>query len=309
MKNFPITSTSFLLPSLQTVESIRPVEENRVAEVLDCFKLNWEVAKEPLFLGDNTQTDFFGVVRQDTRKAFQACKATYNPFQNSQVVELALTVADALNTTITSCKTLYDGAILYIVIKGRDFRVNAKKVGDVVNEQIVISNSHDGRSALRISFGHVVLSCTNGMTRFDKLGSFSIRHTDSMKRKLERAIAGISQITTESSKMVETYHRLADMPINTKQMQTVLGLATGYDMDAPADELSTVGEKILGEALSSLTTEMSYKGRNGWGLLNGVTHYTTKLAGESDSRAKSKMFGEMAKREMNVWEYLTSTLN
>lgn len=75
-------STSFLLPStVSNIETIRPINEVAVNEMLDRYAMNWEVKKQPLFLDDMTTTDFFGVVRQDTKQTFQACSQQYEPFQ------------------------------------------------------------------------------------------------------------------------------------------------------------------------------------------------------------------------------------
>lgn len=302
MKNFNLT-TSFLLPS-QGAKTIRPVNQERVNEMLADFDLDWSVKKEPLFLGDNIKTDYFGVVRQDTREVFQTCTKQYKPFQNELLMELALTVADAANTEISDCKTVNNGGMVYITIEGRKFELNGQKVGDVINEQIIISNSHNGTSALRMSFGHLVLSCTNGMTRFDKKGSVSIRHTDSMERKVKHAIKSMPNLLGESERMIESYHLLEGKQIGTPHIKKALEIITGINPDMPVEKMSTRALNILKDANSSFVSEMSYKGQTAWGLLNGVTHYTTQLADKSDSKLASKMFGNMARREMSAWDYL-----
>lgn len=302
MVAFKTLDTAQLLPDL------RPINENALQELLDRSKMNWDVACEPLEIQGGGMTPFLGVVRQDNRTCFQAVSKTYNPIQNRDVAELALLIADATESKIEVAKTLDNGGIQYFTIKGREFQFNpdTAKRGDFISEKITIVNSHNGTKALGISFGHVVLSCTNGMTRFDRKGYISIRHTANMERKLKEAIGGLKRILGESSRMIETYKNLSQKTVGEKEVKHVLELMTKVNMDENADALSTRATNIIRSAYNSVQSEMSYKGVTAWGLLNGATHYSTKIASESDSKLKSKMFGTMARRDKSVWDFLTS---
>lgn len=303
-------NTLLQLQSIQTeqfVHNFRPVNNEAINELLLRSNMNWEVQTEPLFLqGSDKQIPFLGVVRQSDKHVFQTVSKQYEPIQNREVAELAMLIADATSSEIEVAKTLDNGAIQYFTIEGRKFNLEANKVGDVISEKITIVNSHNGAKALGISFGHVVLSCTNGMTRFDRKGYISIRHTGSMKSKLKDAIKGLRRVTDESKRMIESYHRLTEKQVTPDHIKKVMEIVTKVEMDTPAEKLSSRASNIINAAYSSLTSEMSYKGQTAWGLLNGATHYTTKLAGESDAKLKSKMFGRNARADKSVWDYLQS---
>lgn len=301
MQNF-----NFLLPATTMVEHQREIPKFRVAETLDKYGLHWQVDKKPWSLDGQQMTDFFAIKRRDTGEVLQSVKKGYVPFQNDLLMELAMSVADLCQTDISSAKSLKGGGLVYITIDGRKFELNGRKVGDVIKEQIVISNSHNGEIALRVAFGHVTLSCLNGMTRFDAKGSFAIRHTASMKDRLKTAIRKMPNILGESQRQVDAYHKLAEKPINGNHVSKVLQIITDQNPDAPEDKISPVGKNILAAAKDSFITEISSKGDTGWGLFSGVTHYTTKVAGASDSKLASKMFGHVAKREMKALDYLMS---
>lgn len=292
------------LPEVQ----YRPINESRIDDMLRQNNLDWDVETQPLFLAQGQQTPFFGVVCQDNQEVFQTVSKQYEPIQNRDLVELGLQIADLTNSEIEVSRSLKGGAVTYLVIKGRRFEMEAAKVGDVVAEQIMLVNSHNGSKSFGVGFGHVVLSCTNGMTRFDRKGFVAIRHTASAKDKLKSTIKGLRRITQESGKMIEAYKRLAEVNVGPKEMKKTIQLVLDVDPEAPAAELSTRKQNQVKSLWASLTSEMSYKGQTAWGLMNGVTHYTTQIAAadKKGSKLVSKMFGATAKKEMSVWNMLNS---
>jgi len=290
-----------LAPQLQ---DFRPVEHDRVQEMLEKYNWNWEVETKPLFLGNQIATPFLGVVRTENNHCFQTVSKYYEPMQNSELMEIALNVSELTGGEIEVTKSICDGAVTYVSITGRTLKVEGSNVGDVVGEKITLVNSHDGSKSFGIGFGHVILSCTNGMTRFDRKGFVSIRHTSNMRRKLNDAIGGLKKVVNESTSMIEGYKRLMDKPVRTAEIQKVINIVAEIDVNTPADQLSTRKRNIVQSVWDSLTGEMSYKGQTAWGLLNGVTHYTSKIAGKSDSALRSKMFGTAAKKDLSVWDYL-----
>ena len=286
------------------LDTIRPINESKLNDLLTMNRLNWEVGLEPMYIGD-VKTRFMGVVRKDNNHCFQAVSKSYEPMQNRELMELALTISDITGAEIEVSKSLCNGSVAYISLKGKEYQIEGKKVGDVVGEKFILVNSHDGSKAFGVGFGHTILSCTNGMTRFDRKGFISIRHTSNMKSKLKDCMKGMQRIANESQSMIETYHRLIEQPITQDHVKHVLELVADVDSSMSKDQLSTRKKNIVESVWSSLNSEMSYKGQNAWGLLNGVTHYTTKIA-NNDKKLRSKMFGASAKKDLSVWEFLTT---
>ena len=287
------------------LEYVRPVDQNQLNSLLEQNSLNWEVQKQRLYLPDHTQTDFFGLVRIDTMHTFQACTNQYTPLQNRELMETALIFSDMIERPISKVKTLDKGAISYITFKGRRHEIAGLEVGDTVQETLNLINSHDGSKAFGLSFGHTVLSCLNGQTRFDRKGFYSVRHTISMKERLKAFSKGLPRIIDESDRMIESYKNMIDVPVTRQQKMQVFKIMTGVNADTDWEGLSTKKQNILKDLDKSLNEEMSYKGQTRWGLLNGVTHFTSKRAGD-DRGLKSKLFGKTAKKELTVFNYLSS---
>lgn len=254
------------------------------------------------------QADFMGIARTDSYHEFMTTRdGRYEPFQNEQVLELAMMVGEMAGREVKKIQSVgKNGELMYVSLEGRKFEIGGNaKVGDIVEERFNISNSHDGSRSLSLSFGHVVLSCTNGMTRFDKKASISIRHTANMKKKLEQMLSGWSSVALESQKMVEGYEKMMDKKVGEKEMKHIFKLVAGVDPQEDIRNLSTRKTNIITDLRNSVVTEMSYKGQTAWGLFNGVTHFTTKKS-STVSGLKSKIFGGSQQKDFTVWNYLMS---
>ena len=206
------------LEKIQTESlDLRPIQFNQVNEILDRNGLNWEVETKPLYLDGGFRTPFLGVVRTDNNTTFQTVSKVYEPMQNRELVEIGLQISELTGAEMEVTKTLSNGAVTYISLNGGQTKIEGAQRGDVVGEKITLVNSHDGSKSFGVGFGHVILSCTNGMTRFDRKGFVSIRHTFNMKRKLKDVLNGWKRISQESNNMIESYKRLMDKLLGTEE--------------------------------------------------------------------------------------------
>lgn len=286
----------------------RPVNPFEVERILNEANMNWEVQMEPLKLPDDTPTGIFGAVRQDTRHTFAAFTKQYHPIQNAELVEMALQISDLTGASVENIRSVDNGGITWITLTGREFPIQYREVGDVIAEKLIISNSHNGKESCRVAFGHLVLSCTNGMTRFDKKASVTVRHTKSSLGRLKNALKGLQKVAQTSEKMFLDYRRMLDVPVGEQHIKQVIELVTGVNPDAPEDQIHTRSANLVKSLWDSISTEMSYKGQNAYGLFNGVTHFTSRRAENGDNPEKglkSKFFGLDAKKDQTVWEMLS----
>src|SRR6056300_1742414 len=101
MSNFNLTE------SLESNTNLQFVNKSEVENTLDRFGMNWTVDKRPLTFSEGVdvhETDFFGVVRSDNKKCFGAFTKQYETFQNSELAELVLNVADVIGKPVTHGK-------------------------------------------------------------------------------------------------------------------------------------------------------------------------------------------------------------
>ena len=282
------------------------VKGNEVANLLDQYGLNWEVKKEALFTGKGEKTKYFGTIRQDTRDLFCPVTDQYSIFQNSELAELVLRVADTLKATDTNCGMFKDGARVFMQIALADKKV----AGDTVKRFANGFNSHDGSSSLRWGSGNVVVSCQNQFNpKFIKKNfATTIRHTSNMRLAIEESLRVIEQLEMEEESLFEVFAKMATVKATQKQVNETIKMITGVDVTmsekAGKDKYSTRALNNTSELTQSILKEMSYKEKTLWGLFSGVTHFTTHKAGSDSNRAESKMIGSLLNVDQKVYNRL-----
>ena len=121
--------------------NLESVNLTKAEELLHKFNLDWKVSKFPLNFnnGDTTHnTDFFGVVRTDNNDCFGAFTNQYETFQNSELAELVLEIADVIGQPISNGQEFKGGRKVMLQVNLED-----KFVGDdTITRKATAVNSH-----------------------------------------------------------------------------------------------------------------------------------------------------------------------
>jgi len=138
-----------------------PANSERVASLLDKFDLRWTVSKQPLFLEDGTPTIYKAVVRDDNKQVFQTCKDSYSPFQNSELAELLIKIADKGGYEIHKGGYFKGGAKVYVqLLSGNQLNGIGKNKTTVIGYTTGL-NSHDGSTSLKWGSTNTTICCQN----------------------------------------------------------------------------------------------------------------------------------------------------
>jgi hypothetical protein len=282
--------------------------QNHIEKLLNENNLNYEVGKEKLLLAqDQAETPFYAMLRTDTRDVFGTCKEVYTPFQNEELMELAWRIQEETGHTISEATSYGIGEKVEVRLKTKDEVLEYGEVGDILAKGIGLTNSHDGSGSLRIALQTKVLSCTNGMTRWVNDSKTSIRHTKKMGRMVEQALRGMEIIKEAEATMMEEIQRMIGTPVTAPAINRIMQEVVQVDMRKvttawSSDDYSGRRVNLAKSLFESIEEEMQYKGSTMWGLLNGVTHYTTHKAGKDEKRDKRKVFGGLAAVDRKAYE-------
>ena len=135
------------------------------AEAITAASLDWRVTTNPVLIR-NSHTHVFepirgkvAIVREDTQEVFSVMGDGYEPVQNVD----SFSFFDAV---IAQGEAMYHTA--GSLFGGRKVWILAKLPGDIVvtdtdkiEKYILLSNSHDGSSALRMKFTPIRVVCNN----------------------------------------------------------------------------------------------------------------------------------------------------
>jgi phage/plasmid-like protein (TIGR03299 family) len=273
-------------------------DESLIGEMLDTYKLNWKVSKQPLYLPNNIDSGFFGIVRDDNNFTFSTCKDGYEPFQNYQLGELLLRVSEKTGYELHSGGSFNGGGKVYLQLRTGNTIEGLGKNGTTVEGFVTGINSHDGTTSLKWGAVNFTVCCRNTFAYAQRELGNSARHTQSIHSKVEASIRSINGIVEQEKSLFEKFITLSQIAVKKENIGKIVSQITGVDMNVNAaeaqDKFSTYSINRSGELLGSIATEMKSKGETLWGLFSGVTHYTTHkmpVPKRDNARIESKYTG------------------
>lgn len=285
----------------------------KVAALLDKFGLRWAVNKQPLYLEDGTKTPYVGIVREDTKTVFASCKDSYNPYQNSELAELLIRIADIGGYEIHTGGMFKEGAKVFVQLKSGNIIENIGKNNDKVIGYTTGINSHDGSTSLRWGSTNITISCQNTFNAATKELINSLRHTNNLHNRVDMYLKQIGLAVQEEKSIFEKYIRFSEIPATQKQITRIVREVTGVDIlltnEEAKDKFSTYNINRSEELLECIATEMSQKGDTLWGLFSGVTKYTTHVMpvpNRLNARLESKYVGSASKVDNKIFDIINS---
>jgi hypothetical protein len=292
------------------------VEQN-IADFLNKINLNYECKMKPLLaednltagIGDLHSTDFYGTFDTTNNKTYGCFKKNYVPVNPRDVVEELYATLPKYprveNSFISNYKDhkgnkFSSGEKFAISLKLNtdqiDYKSRSALNQDHIDNYLVIGNSHGG-GALKLGFMTYTASCANV---FGNL-AHSFRHSRGVKTALEVGIGRALHSLEEFKRELEI---LNEFEMNDSEILYALEAIQDEFFDNYATKLNSPEEHLfktrtknnVSDLSNRISQEMLNKGRTGWGLLSGVTNFTTH-AGNSSNKAYTKLDGSRGKRD------------
>lgn len=249
--------------------------EQTAKEAIKLAQLDYKVSKENLYLKDDkVLPNDYAIIREDTRQVLGITKEKYHIVQNVEAFSFFDTVVGDGQAIYHSAGALGQGERIWILAKlPNDIVINEK---DRVEKYLCLTNSHDGKSSLRMYFTPVRVVCQNtlNMSMSDMKNGIAIRHTGNIKGKVDKArqVLGISinyyQQFEQTIKGFESFEMQTES-LN-EYFDKVLNIEEGKDV-------STRKENIKNDLLCLFEGGKGQKLGNKhslWKAYNAVTEYT-----------------------------------
>lgn len=288
-----------------------PSNADAVATLLDKYGLRWEVEKQPLLLPCGTETPFFGIVRADNNHTFSTCKGSYVPYQNSELGELLVRIAEKGGYSIHSGGAFNGGAKVFIQLDTGNALKGIGSNNDIVKGFVTGINSHDGTNSLRWGGSNITISCENTFAAAASDLPNRVRHTASIHDRVDTYLRHVERIVRAENALFERFKRLASIPVSREDILKVTKAITGVDVSTnerqAMEKHSTITLRKTNDLLESIDSEMTQKGDTLWGLFSGVTHYTShkmSVPRRDNARLESKYTGSGLKIDSMVLEML-----
>ena len=285
------------------------------SEILEENGLNWNVTKEKLsYVGDCPaiygqkvlyETDYYGIVREDTREVFTTVKEGYTPTQNSKIIDTMQSIAGNNDLIITKALPINGGRKILIQMQRPD---NTIHIGGQETKQYVYAiNSHDGTSALKFGFMNQVVFCQNQFAWMNANGLKGYVHKQSIQDKVNN-LPEILSFDGQEERIAQL-QEMSMRPVTHKEINGLLDYLTEMDskIEGWVDQQTTRKLNIRDDLNLCLGKELNRVGYNRWGLFNGVTMYTShskSIPNREHGREESIYIGSGQKMNDNAFKWL-----
>lgn len=205
----------------------KPPETAR--EAITAAQLDWQVVKKPVYAFDGGAfcivPGYQATVRADRWgepdcAPFGLVGDSYQVLQNREAFAFFDPVIESGGATYETAGALGDGGRIWVLarVKG-DIHVKGK---DRVERYLLLSNGHDGKTALRIRFTPVRVVCTNTLSTALTIGQGILRthHGHGMARRVERTQEAVKGILARYAHLATRYERMASVQLTHEKLAT-----------------------------------------------------------------------------------------
>ncbi len=275
-------------------------------EAIDASGLNFTVAKRPLkevldLRYPTGATNSWATVRTDTGEVLGIVGDDYEPIQNSDAFAFFDNLVGTDEAMYETAGMLGRGERIWILAKLPRYINVLRK--DFVNKYLLLSNSHDGTSQVRVKLTPIRVVCNNTLTAaLQGSGEINIAHTRNATEDMKQALSllGLSNMLFDQLKAI--FNRMTLIKITDKQLLDYVRALVPDNGEEKEDVKSEEIRKTFLELYESGQGADLSRGSL-WGAFNCVTEYVDhKMEGASDSRLESVWFGRGEKMKLKAFQ-------
>ncbi len=300
-------------------------------EALRITEMDWEVEQWQLLARKNLTTTtckLVANVRTDTKEVLGVVSPGYELIQNKALAEFCESLAEQNDTVkVESAGSIRNGAKVWFLLKGECFTVRDT---DMVTPYILVSNGHDGMTALRCTPTMIRVVCSNTLHmviperegRKLVVDGYTARHIGDIKSKVNEAKAALKLYGRSLDTNRAMIDSLAAKDVSREAIQKFFLESYTHDFGAIAETPTTTVEKnARNRALDSFSKfatrfdkERDIAGASAWNALNSYTGWlqhdkTVSLkdpTAANERKMGSVLFGVNAERGVHAMQLALS---
>jgi len=259
--------------------------------------LDWEVGLKDLQTVDGVPVSHRATYRKTDGSILGVVGPRYTPLQNKDAFDWFQPFLDAGECGIHTAGSLHSGQKVWVLAQlNRD---NSEIVrGDEVCKFILLSNSHDGTTAIRVGYTPIRVVCVNTLAMAHNNTNsklIRIRHTRSSKNNLEQVRDIMDNINVQFEATAEQFRFLASKNFKQADINRYVKVMLGIEGTIDAD-IKTRTRNIMDEILALVEgPKQSATNVRGtwWAAYNGYNEYLNYNKGRTeDNRLDSLWFGQ-----------------
>lgn len=288
-------------------------EPATAAEAITAAGLDYEVELCPL-------TTMFGesvpsrraVLRADSRAVLGVVGETYQPIQNRECFGFLDGVVADEGIRYHTAGALGRGERVWMLAKLPE-TIRVKNSDDVTEQFLLLSNSHDGSSALRVFFTPIRVVCANTLAAAHRTShgrGIAIRHAGDLNAKINEArkVLGLAKYFYDD--LALKVDHLASYYPTVKQLQSFFAELYPDPPSGNKAKATSTRETLFRLFEDGRGQDMAAIRHTAWAAVNAVTEYVDHHrptrgrtpAERADRRLRSQWFGSGAQFKARAWK-------
>ena len=287
-------------------------EPATAAEAIDAAGLNYHVDLRPIETDDGISIpQRKAVIRTDSNQVLGVVGNSYQPVQNQQCFGFLDSVVHDGQLRYHTAGALGKGEKVWMLAK-LDGEIRIKDSEDVTDKFLLLSNSHDGSSALRVYFTPIRVVCANtlGMAERRSRGQgVSIIHKGDLNAKVGEAQEILGFATRFYDDLGDRINHLADHYPSRQQLELYFEALYPDQPDSKNKRAENVRNELFRLFEFGRGQDLPETRLTTWAAFNAVTEYvdhhrSTRGRTEQERasrRLESAWFGSGAKLKAHAW--------
>jgi phage/plasmid-like protein (TIGR03299 family) len=280
-------------------------------EAITAARLDWEVLKLPLYAGAARikVPDRYAVVRRNglvvdaKSPVLGVVSKEYTPLQNHEAFSFFDPIVGQEAAIYHTAGALGQGERVWILAK---LPSTMRVAGDDISEKyLLLSNSHDGKSAVQIKFTPVRVVCQNTLTLALNEGpAWRVFHHQDIHERLREANQMLGLIDTQFNHLETAFQAMAQVQMNTNRLTEYLS-AVYPDPPEPQRKEMVKRDRLWSQYFFDQGRGNRLPGVEGtlWAAFGGVTewldHHRTRQ--KQDQRLNSVWFGAASRIKQRAY--------
>ena len=281
-----------------------------ISEAIEASGLDWEVGTKDLVTKDFQEVPAKATYRKSDNAILGVVGPRYVPLQNREAFDWFQPFIDNGECSLHTGGSLSDGQKVWVLAQlNRDHSEIVP--GDEVQKFILLSNSHDGTTSIRVGYTPIRVVCVNTLAAAHQKGvsqMLRIRHTDSSKVNLDNVRDIMDNINMQFEATAEQFRFLASKNFNQHDVRKYVKVLLGCDKTHD-DDLKTRTRNTIRKVMTTIEgPKQDMPGVRGtwWAAYNGFNEYLNYEKGRSNNnRMESLWFGQAGASNMQALNLAT----
>ena len=284
------------------------------AEFLKAAKLDWTVDLKPLKadMGDGEMIDIkgrFALIRSSDKKVMTVTGSNWQPLQNADTLDFMTRYCAAGGAKMETAGALRDGQIVWGLARlSHSFEV---RPGDKVDGFLLITSPHVVGQAIRVRTTTVRVVCANTMALADNGSELHYRQSHLTAFDVEAAREAVGNAHEQLAECERRAKVLDGLKLNMEDaVRKVLVPVFAPDIETDSELIKDIMKadvmpKKIAEIMDSIENGPGAIADNGWGVLNGITHWCDHVQGHgAESRMYRSWIGDYGRNKLKAEELL-----